>query len=123
MLTEECLAHFQYVRAAKLAVYQQGEVELLPTWQPQDQGEEEPDKYSYNGTAMLEKIQPSGLLRQADGFHTLKHTHTHRHTHAVYGGMLLQDPPRSLPQWSFTLKTVLLSLTFSGSCVCEFDGV
>lgn len=29
MLTEECLAHFQYVRAAKLAVYQQGEVELL----------------------------------------------------------------------------------------------
>lgn len=84
MLTEECLAHFQYVRAAKLAVYQQGEVELLPTRQPQDQGEEEPDKYSYNGTAMLEKIQPSGLLRQADGFHTLKHTHTHRHTHMQF---------------------------------------
>lgn len=68
MLTEECLAHFQYIPAAKLAVYQQGEVELLPIRQPYDRG---------GGRA-------GGLLRKADGFYTLKHTQTHTLTHSLW---------------------------------------
>lgn len=79
-------------------------------------GEEKPDKYSYNGAAMLAKIQPSGLLRQADGFHSLKHTHTY--THTVYGGMLLQDPPRSLPQWSCVCVCVSLMVCNRNSWPC-----
>lgn len=39
-----------------------------------DQGEEEPDKYSDNGGSMLERVQPTSLLRQADGFYTDTHT-------------------------------------------------